>query len=96
MTRDEALTILRREKPRLTERYGVKQLALFGSVARNESTINSDVDILVQLERPDLFTLVHLHADLESVLQSTVDLVRDHDGLRPLFRQRLLRDGHYV
>ena len=52
MKRDQALATLRIEKDRLSRDYGVKSLALFGSVARDEATAVSDVDLLVEFDRP--------------------------------------------
>jgi len=51
MKRDEVLALLRGYRAELEE-YGVKSLAIFGSVARNEETDRSDVDILVEFGRP--------------------------------------------
>ena len=52
MTGDEVLDLLRAHKPLLAERFGVTQLALFGSFARDQATDHSDVDILVQFDDP--------------------------------------------
>jgi len=52
MNRDEVLAILKVEEPRLRAEFGVKSLALFGSVARNEALEASDVDLLVEYDRP--------------------------------------------
>ena len=48
MTRDEALTILRKVKPLLEKQYGVSSMILFGSVARDEAQPQSDVDVFVR------------------------------------------------
>ena len=50
MNREEVLDILRTHKPTLAERFGVTDLALFGSFARDEATERSDVDVLVGFE----------------------------------------------
>lgn len=60
--------------------YGVKRVALFGSVARGEDTPESDVDILVEIEEPrkvpvGFFTWVRLERELEERLGKEVDLV---------------------
>ena len=52
MTRDEVLDTLRAHKPVLAERFGVSELALFGSFARDQATELSDVDILVSFSHP--------------------------------------------
>ena len=48
MKRDDVLAILRADQPRLRSEFGVKSLALFGSVARDQATSASDVDLLVE------------------------------------------------
>ena len=52
MRRDEVLKILRSHKGILAERFGVAELALFGSFARDEAGEDSDVDILVHFDGP--------------------------------------------
>ena len=52
MKRDEIICILREHHQELEERYGVASLMLFGSVARDEATKTSDVDLLVEFNRP--------------------------------------------
>ena len=52
MNREEALDILRTHKPTLAERFGVTELALFGSYAQDTATDASDVDILVRYDGP--------------------------------------------
>jgi hypothetical protein len=47
MNRNHALELLRKIKPVIAQRFGVMQLALFGSIVRDEAGDNSDVDILV-------------------------------------------------
>lgn len=96
MTRDEALTILRKVKPLLEKQYGVSSMILFGSVARDEAQPQSDVDVFVRAADMGLYELIGLAESLEESLGCKVDVVTDHAGLRPFFRQRLARDGVHV
>ena len=96
MTRDEVLQILREQQDALRERYGVRSLALFGSVARDEATAASDVDLLVEFERPiGLFELFALQDTLESLLNCSVE-VGTVDSLKPRVRARVLEEAVYV
>ena len=52
MGRDETLTLLRAHKAVLVQRFGVADIALFGSTVRDEATSGSDVDILVRFDGP--------------------------------------------
>ena len=72
---------------RLTERYGVRELALFGSLARGQATDTSDVEPLVELD-PDRITLtsfLDFTVDLEALLRRRVDVV-SVSKLTPLLR----------
>lgn len=51
-TAEEIRQVLQAHRDILWERYGVQTIALFGSYARGEATPESDVDLLVQLEKP--------------------------------------------
>jgi predicted nucleotidyltransferase len=72
---DRVIQILRTLKPYLHERWGVTELAVFGSVARGESEIGSDVDILFDYDRPLGLELVALADFLEEKLGCDVDLL---------------------
>lgn len=78
MRRDEVIEILRRHRDELKQQYGVKSLALFGSVARDEATNSSDVDLLVEFDdRPiGYFHLGHTYEYLRKILRARkLDLV---------------------
>lgn len=68
-------TVLARHKDELRTRFGVRRIALFGSYARGEETLLSDVDILVEPERPIGWEIVDLHDYLEELLGMEVDVV---------------------
>jgi len=76
MTRDEAIRLLGERRLELADHFGVRSLALFGSVARDEAGPESDVDILVDFrETPGLSEYMRLKLWLEERLGSQVDLV---------------------
>jgi len=68
------------------EKYGASNVRVFGSVARGQDTLESDVDILVDLSpRSSLVTLGRLERELSEVLGAPVDVV-PADDLRPAVR----------
>jgi len=74
----------------LAREFGVKSLAVFGSVSRDEAGSGSDVDLLVEFARPvGYFGLFALQDHLESTLGCKVDLGTP-DSLKPRIRQRAL------
>lgn len=96
MKREDVLRILGEQRERLRTEFGVKSLALFGSVARDEATPTSDVDFLVEFNRPTgYFGLARLELFLEEILGSRVD-VGTVGSLRPAMRERLRQEAVLV
>jgi uncharacterized protein len=95
MTRNEALSILKRLKPELQARYGVERVGIFGSIVREESREGSDVDVVVDMP-PDLFAMVHLKEQLEKAFQAQVDLVRYRKQMNAFLKQRIDNEAEYV
>jgi predicted nucleotidyltransferase len=90
MERDTVIRILKENNAELSAQFGVKSLALFGSVARDEATFSSDVDLIVEFRRPvGYFGLFALQNHLEKILGCPVDLGTP-DSLKPRFRQRVM------
>jgi len=78
MNRDEVLKVLRAHKAILTRRFGVTNLAVFGSAARDEMSSDSDIDILVRFDRPGTSKAYFgVQFYLEDLLGHPVDLVTD-------------------
>lgn len=92
MRQQEALAILSTHQTALKD-FGVKSLLLFGSVARDEATADSDVDLLVEFERPvGLLTFVRLKRYLEEILGSSVDLGTPN-SLKPYLQEPVFREA---
>lgn len=92
MQRDRILTLLKQHYPSL-QTMGVRSLALFGSVARDEARADSDVDLLVELEPPLTFhQYMQIKFYLEDQLGTSVDLV-SWNTLRPHLRDTVAREA---
>lgn len=89
----EKLSAFKREFGR---QYGITKLGIFGSVARQENTEDSDINIVVEVEKPTLSLMYELKEMLKSLFKCEVDLVRFRSTLRPLFRSNILNDVVYV
>ena len=96
MNRDAVLTILREYKQKYAEKYGILELGLFGSVARDTAGVESDVDICIKIRNPDPFVLVHVKEDLEERVHTHVDIVRVREKMNPFLKARIEKDGIYV
>jgi hypothetical protein len=90
MKQEVLLQTLKQKNTELTNKFGVKSLQLFGSVARNEATPTSDVDLLVEFNRPvGYFGLFALQDYLEKLLGCSVDLGTP-DSLKPYIIERVM------
>lgn len=74
--------------------YGIKQLAIFGSVVRGESTEDSDIDILVEFkdkENKTLLDLVGFELDIAQLLHHKVDVLT-YASIHPLLKEHILQE----
>lgn len=96
ISKDEAIELLRDHKSTLLERHGVTNLALFGSMARGNASLGSDIDILVSIDSPSKF---HAYFDalyyLEDLFGRRVDLVT-WKAIRPEWRPSIEKEAIYV
>lgn len=96
MTQAEVLAKLHNVTAELEARYGIEQIALFGSYAKNENHKESDIDIAVlKMEQKNAFTLIKAKNFLSDYLEQDVDLGL-LDSLRPFVRKRVEQEMIYV
>ena len=74
LNRDMILAYLRANKQLLEKEFGLTQIALFGSFARNEAHRTSDIDLLIELKKNDFTTRFYLKEHLEKQFKRKVDL----------------------
>ena len=87
--------LLKKHQPELLQ-HGVESLAVFGSLARGEASQDSDIDLLVEFNKPvGLFEFIRLKFTLEGLTGRKVDLVT-RDALRPALRETILNEAVYV
>lgn len=95
-TYDEINQILHEHLPMLQHRFGVARIGVFGSVVRGEQRSASDVDILVDFDRPiGLINFMQLESHLAILVGSKVDLV-SRRALKPHIGKRILDEVRYV
>jgi len=95
-TRQDILSSLKKLKGEVSREYSVKTIGVFGSVARDEQTGKSDIDLLVEFSKPVGFvTFMRLENFLSERLGKQVDLVTS-DSLKPVIRQDVLAEVIYV
>ena len=91
-TRAEYIDLLRLHAPELQSRFGITYMRMFGSVARDEHHLGSDVDLFVSMP-PVFYKYIEASQYLEDILGCGVDLVQDHKNIRPFFRNQIEQDG---
>jgi len=93
MTSNEIQLILSQNKRELFEKYGVLNISIFGSYARDEEKPESDIDIAVELDNADLFTMASIKNYLQELLNKKVDVIRIRKNMNPLLKKRIQRDA---
>ena len=90
---DVIIEKLRKNKPAVEKKYGVKNLEVFGSYIRGEQKKGSDLDILVEFHRTiDLFKYIELENFLSKKIGVKVDLVMK-DTLKPRIKDSILKEA---
>ena len=96
MRRYDSLISQRDEILAIAARYGARNVRVFGSVARDQSRDDSDLDICVTTKTPNPFVLAHIKEDLEQIVHRQVDIVRIREKMNPYLKQRIERESIYV
>lgn len=93
MSSKQYLAILHTHKSILQNQYHVQEIALFGSVARDEHKDSSDIDVLVEFSEPvGFFTFIDLENFLSKLLEKKVDLVTRR-ALKPIIKNQILKEA---
>ena len=87
----KVINVLRREIPYLKENYGVKKIALFGSVVKGKYTKTSDIDMVVEFIRPIGFRFMDLAEYLEKRLGRKTDILTI-EGVRSIRIKKVAQD----
>jgi hypothetical protein len=90
LTKSEIILILKEKYPFLVSEYGVKRIGLFGSYTKGKSTEFSDVDIVVEFDRPIGFRFMEFSEYLEELLGKRVDVLTPA-GIRGIRIERIAR-----
>ena len=93
-TTSEYITLLRKYMAENASKYGI--MGIFGSVARGEQTVESDVDVCVELQTPNMFSLVHIKEELQHLFGCAVDIVRLREDMDGILKQNIIEEGVYA
>ena len=91
-----ALKILQEYYQENSKNYGMIQVGLFGSIVRDDHNDESDIDVVVKLEQPDLLKLVAIQQDLSEKFHSKVDVVRYREKMNNFLKTKIENEAIYV
>ena len=95
ITKAEIISKLTELKPILYKDYAVKEIGLFGSYSDNSNTEESDIDILIELEKPIGWKFFTLELFLENVFNKKIDLV-SKNALKEQIKDQILKQVNFV
>ena len=95
ITRNEIISKLVELKPILYKEYSVREIGLFGSFSDNSFTEDSDIDILVEFEKPIGWKFFSLELYLEKIFGRKIDLVTKN-ALKDQMKDMILRQVNYI
>ena len=93
---DEVLKVLKKRKTAFEKEFGVTSIGVFGSLVRGRCGSDSDVDIVVKMNKPDLFNMVHIKEELEADYQTKVDIVHYREKMNTFLKKRIDIEAVYV
>ena len=96
MKLSDILIKLEKYKKDNQEKYRFSRIGIFGSVAKGTAGEESDIDIVIEQNEPDLFLLGTIKMDLESEFDKKVDIIRIRKGMNVFLKNRIDREAIYV
>jgi len=96
MKRETIIQYLSDHKAEFEQKFGVTKIGLFGSYARRQNHKDTEIDIIVELEKPDLLTLVAIKQKIEEDLGINVDIIRNRERMNRTLKKRIERDAIYA
>ncbi|HMN25111.1 MAG: nucleotidyltransferase family protein [Ignavibacteriaceae bacterium] len=95
ISKTEIINKLNELKPMLQKEYAVKRIGLFGSFSDDTFNEESDIDILVELEKPIGWKIISLEIFLEEIFNRKIDLVTKN-ALKEQLKNNILNQIQYV
>ena len=96
MKKSKILKILKQFKKNNQNKYNIIKIGVFGSVARGNINEESDVDVVVEIKKQDLFVLIGIKQDLEEILLLPVDIISYRVNMNQFLKGRIDKEAVYV
>ena len=95
-TTNQIIDFLRTQKDFFKREFRVKKIGIFGSCARGNIIGESDIDVVVELEKPDMFYMIGIKQTIEEAFGIKVDVVRFREKISKTLKHRIEQDVIYV
>lgn len=95
MTKEAIIKILKKHKPEMQKKYGLTELALFGSFSRNEQTQNSDIDLLVDFNKTPGLNYFDMLYELDALFKNEIQVI-SKKAIKPKYLKAIQQDLIYV
>lgn len=96
ITKDKVVDYLKQYKQTHSKDYNLTKIGVFGSVARDENNTQSDLDIVVEFSKPNLFVQAGIMEDLKDKFDVDVDVIALSNHTNPKLLKRINKDVIYV
>ncbi len=96
LTQQEILDYLKKYKALKKDEYSINKLGIFGSYARGDAHDGSDIDVVVDFDKPDLFNQVGIMQELREKFNTEVDVIALWKRMNPKLLSRIQRDAIYA
>ncbi len=93
---EEILQYLKEYKTQKKEIYNIRKIGIFGSFARGEAGPKSDIDIVVDFEKADIYNQISIMQELEKKFNRHVDVIALWKRMNPKLLSRIEKDAIYV
>lgn len=95
-SREELIAFLKSKKAEFYREFSTQKIGIFGSFARGTATEDSDIDIVVELEKPDLYHLIGIKQTIEETFGNKADVVRFRPNMNSTLKKQIEQDVIYV
>lgn len=96
LSKNEIISLIKAEKTFLKENFGVLNIGLFGSYAKNQQNPDSDIDFLVEFSEPRFDWIASLQIYMENKFEKKIEIVRKYSRHKSRFLERIEQEIIYV
>ncbi len=88
-TQVEILSILANYKKTNADKYGIEEIGIFGSYAKNQANEESDIDVYVRLKHSNIFLLSRIRIEIENLLGIKTDIVQLREKMNNYLKKHI-------